>query len=129
MDLLGVSRSDHGVKCTEDEKLMERLLKEKVPLTVCPLSNTKLRVFEKMEDHNLKEMLNAGLCVTINSDDPAYFGAYINDNFLATQRALNLSLKDVTEIAKNSFRASFLPQYSIDYHLSCIEEYVANQNE
>ena len=129
LDLLGVSRIDHGVKCTEDEKLMERLLKEQVPLTVCPLSNTKLRVFEKMEDHNLKEMLNAGLCITINSDDPAYFGAYINDNFLATQRALNLSLKDVTEIAKNSFRASFLPKDSIDYHLSCIEEYVATQNE
>ena len=129
LDLLGVSRIDHGVRCTEDSKLVERLLKDNIPLTVCPLSNTKLRVFDKMEDHNLKEMLDAGLCVTINSDDPAYFGGYLNDNFLATQKGLNLSREDLVEIAKNGFRASFLPQDSIDYHLRSIDEFVAKHSQ
>ena len=129
LDLLGVSRIDHGVRCMEDEILVARLVKEKIPLTVCPLSNTKLRVFDKMEDHNLKEMLDAGLCVTINSDDPAYFGGYMNDNFLATQKGLNLSREDLIEIAKNGFRASFLPQNSIDRHLISIDEFAAKQSQ
>ena len=127
LDLLGVSRIDHGVRCMEDQKLLERLIKEKMPLTVCPLSNTKLRVFDKMEDHNLKQMLNAGLCVTINSDDPAYFGGYINENFLAAQNSLNLSLKDIVEIAKNGFKASFLLQEEIEVHLQSIDDFVAEQ--
>jgi adenosine deaminase len=113
----------------EDKNLVERLLKDNMPLTVCPLSNTKLRVFDKMEDHNLKEMLDAGLCVTINSDDPAYFGGYMNDNFMATQKGLNLSQEDLIEIAKNGFRASFLSQDSIDYYLRSIDEFAAKQNE
>jgi adenosine deaminase len=129
LDLLGVARIDHGVRCMEDKNLVERLLKDNMPLTVCPLSNTKLRVFDKMEDHNLKEMLDAGLCVTINSDDPAYFGGYMNDNFLATQKGLNLSREDVIEIAKNGFRASFLPQDSIDYHLRSIDELAEKQSK
>ncbi len=129
LDLLGVARIDHGVRCMEDKNLVEQLLKDKMPLTVCPLSNTKLRVFDKMEDHNLKEMLDAGLCVTINSDDPAYFGGYMNDNFLATQKGLNLSREDVIEIAKNGFRASFLPQESIDYHLRSIDELAEKQSK
>jgi adenosine deaminase len=129
LDLLGVSRIDHGVRCMEDEKLVVRLAKEKTPLTVCPLSNTKLRVFNKMEDHNLKEMLDAGLCVTINSDDPAYFGGYMNDNFLATQKGLKLSQEDVVEIAKNGFRASFLPQDSIDEHLRSVDDFVAKHSD
>ena len=129
LDLLGVSRIDHGVRCMEDEILVARLVKEKMPLTVCPLSNTKLRVFDKMEDHNLKEMLDARLCVTINSDDPAYFGGYMNDNFLATQKGLNLSREDLIEIAKNGFRASFLPQDSIEYHLRSIDEFAAKQSQ
>ena len=111
----------------EDQKLVERLIKEKIPLTVCPLSNTKLRVFDKMEDHNLKQMLDVGLCVTINSDDPAYFGGYINENFLAAQISLNLSLKDIVEIAKNGFTASFLRQEEIDVHLQSIDDFVAEQ--
>jgi len=127
LDLLGVSRIDHGVRCMEDPKLVERLAKEKIPLTVCPLSNTKLRVFDKMENHNLKQMLDAGLCVTINSDDPAYFGGYMNENFLAAQNGLNLSLKDIVQIAKNGFTASFLPQEDIDVHLKSIDEFVAEQ--
>ncbi|MEC9296315.1 MAG: adenosine deaminase [SAR324 cluster bacterium] len=129
LDLLGVARIDHGVRCMEDKNLVERLLKDNMPLTVCPLSNTKLRVFDKMEDHNLKEMLDAGLCVTINSDDPAYFGGYMNDNFLATQKGLNLSRDDVIEITKNGFRASFLPQDSIDYHLRSIDKLAEKQSK
>ena len=127
LDLLGVSRIDHGVRCMEDPKLVKRLAKEKIPLTVCPLSNTKLRVFDKMENHNLKQMLDAGLCVTINSDDPAYFGGYMNENFLAAQKGLNLSQKDIVEVAKNGFTASFLPQEDIDVHLKSIDDFVAEQ--
>ena len=127
LDLLDVSRIDHGVRCMEDKKLLERLIKEKIPLTVCPLSNIKLGVFEKMEDHNLKQMLDAGICVTINSDDPAYFGGYINENFLAAQKSLNLSLQDIVEIAKNGFKASFLQQEEIAFHLQSINEFVAEK--
>ena len=127
LDLLGVSRIDHGVRCMEDPKLVKRLAKEKIPLTVCPLSNTKLRVFDKMENHNLKQMLDAGLCVTINSDDPAYFGGYLNENFLAAQKGLNLSQKDIVEVAKNGFTASFLPQEDIEILLKSIDDFVAEQ--
>ncbi|MBC8257755.1 MAG: adenosine deaminase [SAR324 cluster bacterium] len=127
LDLLGVSRIDHGVRCLEDQKLVERLVQENMPLTVCPLSNTKLRVFEKMEDHNLKQMLDAGLCVTINSDDPAYFGGYMNENFLAVQKGLQLSQQEIVEIAKNGFRASYLPQEEIESHLQSIDDFVAGE--
>ena len=123
LDLLGVSRIDHGVRCTEDQKLVERIVQEQMPLTVCPLSNIKLRVFDKMEDHNLKKMLDQGIRVTINSDDPAYFGGYINQNFLAAQQALKLSENEIIEIAKNGFLSSFLPQQSINAHLESIDEF------
>lgn len=109
LDLLKVSRIDHGVRCLEDPRLVERLKKEHIPLTVCPLSNIKLRVFDEMAKHNLKELLDQGLCVTVNSDDPAYFGGYVTENYLAAQRALNLSVEQVIQLAKNSFEASFLP--------------------
>ena len=99
-------------------------MREQIPLTVCPLSNIKLRVFDKMEDHNLKKMLDQGIRVTINSDDPAYFGGYINQNFLAAQKALKLNENEVIEIAKNGFRSSFLPQQSINAHLESIDEFV-----
>jgi len=121
--VLEVSRIDHGVRCTEDQKLVERIVREQIPLTVCPLSNIKLRVFDKMEDHNLKKMLDQGIRVTINSDDPAYFGGYINQNFLAAQQALKLSENEIIEIAKNGFRSSFLPQQSINAHLESIDEF------
>ena len=124
LDVLEVSRIDHGVRCTEDQKLVERIVREQMPLTVCPLSNIKLRVFDKMEDHNLKKMLDQGIRVTINSDDPAYFGGYINQNFLAAQKALKLNENEVIEIAKNGFRSSFLPQQSINAHLESIDEFV-----
>ena len=127
LDLLGVSRIDHGVRCTEDQKLVQRLVQKQMPLTVCPLSNIKLRVFDKMADHNLKKMLDQGIRVTINSDDPAYFGGYMIDNFLATQKGLNLSEQDIVEIAKNGFRSSFLPQDIIESHLRSIDEFVLQQ--
>jgi adenosine deaminase len=108
LDLLKVERIDHGVRCLEDPKLVERLVAERIPLTVCPLSNIKLRVFDSLEDHNLKRLLDAGICATVNSDDPAYFGGYIGENFLRVQQALDLSAEDILSVAKNAFSASFL---------------------
>lgn len=114
LDLLKVKRIDHGVRSIEDDKLMERIIKEKMPLTVCPLSNIKLCVFKKMEDHNLRELLNKGAKVTINSDDPAYFGGYANQNYLEAARALSLTNEEIKTLAANSFEASFLPEDSKD---------------
>ncbi len=108
LDVLNVERIDHGVRCLEDPELTARLAREQVALTVCPLSNIKLRVFEHMGRHNLPALLDAGLAVTINSDDPAYFGGYINANFLAAFAALPLGLADARRLAHNSFSASFL---------------------
>lgn len=108
LDLLKVKRIDHGVRALEDAQLITRLVREQVPLTVCPLSNIKLRVFDTLADHNLKHLLDAGVCVTINSDDPAYFGGYVVENYLQTQRALNLGCGDIARLARNSFTASFL---------------------
>ncbi len=110
LDLLHVQRIDHGVRCEEDPALMLRLKRERMPLTVCPLSNVKLKVFDTMRSHNLKTLLAQGLCVTINSDDPAYFGGYLLENYLAAQRALDLSNAELAQLARNSFEASFLPQ-------------------
>ncbi len=110
LDLLKVSRIDHGVRCVEDTKLVERLAKEEIPLTVCPLSNVKLSVFDSIEQHNLKQLLDLGLCATVNSDDPAYFGGYATENFLAVQKALNLDHGDIGRLVKNSFQATFLSQ-------------------
>lgn len=110
LDLLKVSRIDHGVRCLEDEKLVRRLVAEQIPLTVCPLSNIKLCVFPSMKDHNLKKLLDLGICATINSDDPAYFGGYIVENFQQAATALDLDEKDIETLAKNSFKASFLSE-------------------
>lgn len=109
LDLLKVQRIDHGVRCVEDKTLVQRLIEEQTPLTVCPLSNVKLRVFGSLEEHNLGTLLERGVCVTVNSDDPAYFGGYLGENFLSSQRALDLSLADIHTLARNSFTASFLP--------------------
>lgn len=111
LDLLKVRRIDHGVRCLEDDVLVSRLVDEQIPLTVCPLSNVKLRVFDSLEAHNLATMLERGLCVTVNSDDPAYFGGYIGENFRRTQHALDLSFADVHQLGRNAFTASFLPEY------------------
>ena len=110
LNLLNVKRIDHGVQCLKDEKLVERLSKNQVPLTVCPLSNIKLKVFDKLYDHNLKKMLDKKLMVTINSDDPAYFGGYLNQNLIETQAALNLSFEDIKTLLINSFKSSFLSE-------------------
>jgi len=108
LDLLKVERIDHGVRCLEDPALVERLVNEQIPLTVCPLSNVKLRVFDTLKQHNLRQLLQAGLCATINSDDPAYFGGYVGENYLRTQRALELTATDIHALARNAFTASFL---------------------
>lgn len=108
LDLLKVERIDHGVRSLEDEKLVERLKKEQIPLTVCPYSNIKLCVFKKLEDHNLRKLLDAGLVATVNADDPAYFGGYLGENFVGTQAALDLSKDELKLLAKNSFKASFI---------------------
>ena len=108
LDLLQVARIDHGVRCEEDPALVARLARTRVPLTVCPLSNVKLRVYKRIEDHNLKRLLEAGLCVTVNSDDPAYFGGYIAANFDAVRAGLGLSREDMRKLAANSIEASFL---------------------
>jgi adenosine deaminase len=108
LDLLGSERIDHGVRCIKDPELVERLKNEQIPLTVCPLSNVRLRVFDTMADHDLKQLLDRGLRVTLNSDDPAYFGGYITENYLAAQEALNLDRDDIITLARNSFLAAFL---------------------
>jgi adenine deaminase len=121
LDLLHVRRVDHGVRCTEDEALVERLVGEQVPLTVCPLSNVKLRVFKTLADHNLATLLRRGLLVTVNSDDPAYFGGYVADNFRETAAALALTDDEVIQLARNSFRASFLDDDARAQHLEAID--------
>jgi len=108
LSLLKVKRVDHGVQCLQDKKLVQKLLDDKIPLTVCPLSNIKLCVFKKLKDHNLKKLLNIGLMVMVNSDDPAYFGGYINKNLIECQAALNLSKEDIKKLIINSFKSSFL---------------------
>ena len=108
LNLLKIKRVDHGVQCLNDEKLVEKLVKDQIPLTVCPLSNVKLCVFDKLENHNLKKMLDKGLKVMVNSDDPAYFGGYLNKNLIETSKALNLELLDVKKLIENSFKSSFL---------------------
>ena len=110
LDFLKVKRIDHGVRCLEDEKLTQKLRDEQIPLTVCPLSNVRLCVFKKLEDHNLKKMLDKGLLVMVNSDDPAYFGGYLNTNLIKCQEALNLSKEDIKKLAINSFKSSFLSE-------------------
>ena len=108
LNLLNVSRIDHGVQCLKDEKLVEILTKNQIPLTVCPLSNVKLKVFNTLEDHNLKKMLEKKLMVMVNSDDPAYFGGYLNKNFIEIQKALNLSYEEIKTLLANSFKSSFM---------------------
>jgi adenosine deaminase len=107
LDVLQVERIDHGVQAIHDPALMQRLAQSRMPLTVCPLSNLKLCVFGGLEDHNLKQMLDAGICVTINSDDPAYFGGYLNENYLQTFAALGLNAQHAHTLAANSLQASF----------------------
>jgi adenosine deaminase len=126
LDVLDVRRIDHGVRCTEDDRLVERLVAEQTPLTVCPFSNVKLRVFPDLQHHNFGELLERGLLVTINSDDPAYFGGYVADNYIGTSAALGLTADQMIQVARNSFVASFLPEAERQHHLDAIDAFVGD---
>jgi adenosine deaminase len=119
LDVLGAERIDHGVRAAEDPRLVQRLVAERIPLTVCPLSNVRLRVFDRLEHHTLGRLLTAGVAATVNSDDPAYFGGYVGDNYIAVHRALGLGAQDMTTIARNSLDAAFLPP---DEHQALVAE-------
>ncbi len=118
LDLLGAERIDHGVRCLEDRRLVQRLEADRIPLTVCPFSNVKLRVVDTLEQHPLAKMLEHGLCATVNSDDPAYFGGYVGENLAGVAEALRLDDAAVVELARNSFRASFLDDAARAHHLA-----------
>lgn len=123
LDVLHVERIDHGVACLQDPDLVQRLVRQQIALTVCPLSNIKLRVFDQMQDHNLLGLLNAGIAVTVNSDDPAYFGGYMNDNLIAAFEALPLTREHARLLSRNSFAASFLDQPAKERYLKEVEAF------
>jgi adenosine deaminase len=125
LDILHVDRIDHGNRALEDAALTQRLVKEGMTLTVCPLSNLKLCVVMDLKQHPMKRMLDLGLRATCNSDDPAYFGGYIAENFIRTAEAVDLSRADLIQLAKNSFTGSFLNQASVSRHLAAIDAYAA----
>ena len=125
LDLLQVDRIDHGNRALEDEALVARLLAQGMTLTVCPLSNHKLCVVDDLANHPLDRMLELGLAATVNSDDPAYFGGYVADNYLAVARARGLSRDQLAQLARNSFTGSFLPADAVARHLADIDAYVA----
>ncbi|MFV1999707.1 MAG: adenosine deaminase [Acidimicrobiia bacterium] len=108
LDFLHAERIDHGVRCEDDPTVVQRLVDEQVPLTMCPLSNVKLRVFAELKDHNLKRLLDKGVKVTVNSDDPSYFGGYVLDNYVGVAEALDLTMNDLVTLARNSIEASFV---------------------
>jgi adenosine deaminase len=110
IDALGVERIDHGVRSSDDAEVVDRLVRAQIPLTMCPLSNVKLNVFDSMKDHNLKQLLDLGVKVTVNSDDPAYFGGYVLDNYVAAAEGLGLTRQDIVQLARNSIEASFLSE-------------------
>jgi adenine deaminase len=123
LDVLGVDRIDHGNRALEDPRLVERLVGSRMTLTVCPLSNLKLRVVDDLKAHPLKRMLDLGLRATVNSDDPAYFGGYLAENWLKTAAALDLSRADLLTLARNSFTGSFLTPEEAAPHLAAIDAY------
>ena len=123
LELLKASRIDHGNHCLDDDKLTDELIRRKIPLTVCPLSNLRLNVIDDMKKHPLRRMMERGLLVSVNSDDPAYFGGYINDNYLTVAKALNLTIEDIYNLARNSFEASFLEESKKVKMLAKIDEY------
>jgi adenosine deaminase len=125
LDLLKVERIDHGVQSSKDAALMRRLARDRIALTVCPLSNLKLCVFPKLADHNLRQLLDGGLAATINSDDPAYFGGYLGDNWLAVSEALNLTRDELITLAKHSFSGSFLEPAQVAKHMAAVDAYAA----
>jgi adenosine deaminase len=126
LDLLSVSRVDHGNRCLDDSALVQRLARLKMPLTLCPLSNLELKVIDDMRKHPVRAMLHSGLLPTINSDDPAYFGGYMNENFIAIAQALELNESEVATLCKNAFLASFLAEEEKHAHIQRIEKYCAD---
>jgi adenine deaminase len=123
LDLLDISRVDHGNNSLDDERIVQELVSRKIPLTVCPLSNLKLKVVQSLKHHPLKEMLNKGLLVTVNSDDPAYFGGYVNENYLEISKALDLTREDIVKLARNSFVASFMDEEKRQLMISRVERF------
>ena len=126
INLLKISRIDHGNRSLEDDQLIKHIAEKQIPLTVCPLSNLALKVVEDLKDHPLLQLMEAGLMVTINSDDPAYFGGYMNENYIQIAAALNLSKKQITDLAKNSFKASFLSDVEKEKLINQVEDYYQN---
>ncbi|CAH1531542.1 Adenine deaminase [Vibrio owensii] len=126
VEMLGVSRVDHGVRCVEDASLVEALIESKMPLTVCPLSNIKLCVFDEMEQHNIVDLLRKGVAVTINSDDPAYFGGYMTDNFMAVSNAHPMTKAELAQFTINAINASFISEALKAKYRAQVAEYLAN---
>jgi adenosine deaminase len=126
INLLKISRIDHGNRSLEDDQLITHIVEKQIPLTVCPLSNLELKVVDDLKDHPMLQLMEAGLMVTINSDDPAYFGGYINENYIQIAAALNLSKKQITDLAKNSFKASFLSDVEKEKLINQVEDYYQN---
>jgi len=122
---LKVHRIDHGVRALEDKSLINELKRRRIPLTVCPLSNVKLRVFENIREHSFKTLFDQGLCVTVNSDDPAYFGGYVVENYLALQKAFQLTRDEIAQLAVNSFNAAFISQDKKDIFIDQIKKFMA----
>ena len=129
LDVLQVERIDHGVRCEEDPDLLQRIVDEQVPLTVCPQSNLKLCVVDDLKQHNLARLLRAGAKVSVNSDDPAYFGGYLIDNFVTTTEALGLTREEIGQLARNSLTGSFLPEADKARHLAELERVLASASE
>ncbi|WP_333803158.1 adenosine deaminase [Sulfurospirillum sp.] len=123
INLLHVNRIDHGIRCDEDEKLVELLIQKQIPLTVCPLSNVKLRAVQKMQEHNILKLLRRGVIVTVNSDDPAYFGGYMNENYEAIAENLAMSKEELKSLAQNGFKASFLSDTKKQHFIDSISVY------
>jgi adenosine deaminase len=123
VDVLNVDRIDHGVHCDEDPALVARLKASQTPLTVCPISNVKLRVYPDLAAHNLKRLLDAGLCVTVNSDDPSYFDGYVNRNYIGCQEALGLTQDDIYRLARNSFTAAFLTAPERSRYMTALDDF------
>ena len=126
INLLKVSRIDHGNRSLDDDQLIKYIAEKQIPLTVCPLSNLELKVVEDLKDHPLLQLMEAGVMVTINSDDPAYFDGYMNENYIQIATALNFSKKQISQLAKNSFKASFLPDKEKEKLISQVENYYQN---
>jgi adenosine deaminase len=128
LELLNIARLDHGNRCLDDDRLVDELVRRRMALTVCPLSNLKLRVVKDLRQHSLKLMLDRGLLVTVNSDDPAYFGGGVNDNYTQTAAAIGLTRDDVYTLARNSFIGSFLGEDQKRQHLKAVDAYYQSQS-